>query len=45
MDEEDLSKIIKKSVDLKGIIFPPLSDLHWSKDWLGKKKVALSLET
>ena len=45
MDEENLSKIIKESVDLKGTISPPLSNLHWSKDWLGQKKLALSLET
>ena len=34
-----------ESVDLKGIIFPPSSILYWSKDWLGQKKLALSLDT
>ena len=41
MNEEDLSKTLKESVDLKGIIFPPLLFLYWSKDWLGQKKLNL----
>ena len=36
MDEEDLSKYLKESVDLKGIIFPPFPILYWYKDWLGQ---------
>ena len=44
MDEEDLSKYLKESVDFKGIIFPPSSILHWPNDWLGQKKLALSLD-
>ena len=34
MDEENLSKYLKESVDLKGMIFPFF--LYWSKDWLGQ---------
>ena len=37
MDEEDLSKFLKDSVDLKGIIFLPSPILYWSKDWLGQR--------
>ena len=39
MKEEDLSKILKESVDQKGIIFPPPPTIYWSKDWLGQKKL------
>ena len=39
MNEEDLSKTLKESVDPKGIIFPPPPIIYWSKDWLGQKKL------
>ena len=41
MNEENLSKKIKESVDPMGLSFPPFSVILWSKDWLGHMKLSL----